>query len=124
MSSRPPHILEVALLIRREAAARGDQEPSRKDGSEAFPRHSAPGQELVSETVRRHMVGSDIEFGDEDEHELKGVPGTWRLLTVIDSPHLPPISANDWDLSSNDYEEAADIRPSRQHVSGSGRQPS
>jgi len=41
-----------------------------------------PGQVLVSETVRGHMVGAGIEFGDEGEHELKGVPGTWRLYAV------------------------------------------
>jgi class 3 adenylate cyclase/pimeloyl-ACP methyl ester carboxylesterase len=41
-----------------------------------------PGQVLVSETVRGHMVGAGIEFDDRGEHELKGVPGTWRLYTV------------------------------------------
>jgi class 3 adenylate cyclase len=41
-----------------------------------------PGQVLVSETVRGHMVGADIEFDDRGEHELKGVPGTWRLYAV------------------------------------------
>ena len=41
-----------------------------------------PGQVLVSETVRGHMVGADIEFDDRGEHDLKGVPGTWRLYAV------------------------------------------
>jgi class 3 adenylate cyclase/pimeloyl-ACP methyl ester carboxylesterase len=41
-----------------------------------------PGQVLASETVRAHMVGSGIEFDDRGEHELKGVPGTWRLYAV------------------------------------------
>jgi class 3 adenylate cyclase len=45
---------------------------------------AGPGQVLVSETVRGHMVGSGIEFDDQGEHELKGVPGTWRLFTVVD----------------------------------------
>jgi class 3 adenylate cyclase/pimeloyl-ACP methyl ester carboxylesterase len=40
------------------------------------------GQVLVSETVRGHMVGADIEFEDRGEHELKGVPGTWRVFEV------------------------------------------
>jgi class 3 adenylate cyclase len=40
---------------------------------------AAPGQVLVSETVRSLMVGSGIEFDDRGEHQLKGVPGTWRL---------------------------------------------
>jgi hypothetical protein len=28
------------------------------------------------------MVGGGIEFNDRGEHELKGVPGAWRLFTV------------------------------------------
>jgi class 3 adenylate cyclase len=43
---------------------------------------AGPGQVLVSETVRANMVGSGIKFNDQGEHELKGVPGTWRLFTV------------------------------------------
>ncbi len=41
-----------------------------------------PGQLLVSETVRSNMVGAGITFDDRGEHELKGVPGTWRLYAV------------------------------------------
>ena len=41
-----------------------------------------PGQVLLSETVRGHMVGAGIEFEDRGEHELKGVPGTWRLYAI------------------------------------------
>jgi class 3 adenylate cyclase len=40
------------------------------------------GQLLVSETVRINMVGSGIEFTERGEHELKGVPGIWRLHAV------------------------------------------
>jgi class 3 adenylate cyclase len=43
---------------------------------------AAPGQLLVSETVRGHMVGAGIQFREEGELELKGVPGTWRLFSV------------------------------------------
>jgi class 3 adenylate cyclase/pimeloyl-ACP methyl ester carboxylesterase len=39
-------------------------------------------QVLVSETVRSNMVGASIQFGYRGEHELKGVPGTWRLFSV------------------------------------------
>jgi hypothetical protein len=28
------------------------------------------------------MVGAGITFDDRGEHELKGVPGTWRLYAV------------------------------------------
>jgi class 3 adenylate cyclase len=40
------------------------------------------GQALVTETVRGQLVGGDIEFNDHREHELKGVPGKWRLSAV------------------------------------------
>jgi class 3 adenylate cyclase len=43
---------------------------------------AGPGQVLVSETVSAHMVGAGIEFEDRGEHDLKGVPGTWRLFAV------------------------------------------
>jgi class 3 adenylate cyclase len=41
-----------------------------------------PGQVLVSETVRSNVVGAGIEFNGQGEHDLKGVPGTWRLYSV------------------------------------------
>jgi class 3 adenylate cyclase len=41
-----------------------------------------PGQLLVSSTVRDLLVGSTQEFTDIGEHELKGVPGPWRLFAV------------------------------------------
>jgi class 3 adenylate cyclase len=40
------------------------------------------GEVLASETVRGQMVGGGIEFTDRGEHQLKGVPGTWRLCAV------------------------------------------
>jgi class 3 adenylate cyclase/pimeloyl-ACP methyl ester carboxylesterase len=43
---------------------------------------AAPGEILVSSTVRDLVVGAGIEFDDHGEHELKGVPGTWLLLAV------------------------------------------
>jgi class 3 adenylate cyclase/alpha-beta hydrolase superfamily lysophospholipase len=43
---------------------------------------SGPGEVLVSGTVRDLVVGSGIEFTDLGNHELKGVPGTWKLFAV------------------------------------------
>jgi class 3 adenylate cyclase len=40
---------------------------------------AGPVQVLVTETVRGMMVGTGISFKDQGEHQLKGVPGTWRL---------------------------------------------
>jgi class 3 adenylate cyclase len=39
---------------------------------------------LVSRTVADLVAGSGIAFSDRGEHELKGVPGRWRLLAVED----------------------------------------
>ena len=43
---------------------------------------AAPGEVLVSNTVKDLVVGSGIEFEDRGEQELKGVPGSWRLWAV------------------------------------------
>jgi class 3 adenylate cyclase len=43
---------------------------------------AAPGEVLVSSTVKDLVAGSGIEFEERGEHELKGVPGTWRLYAV------------------------------------------
>jgi class 3 adenylate cyclase/pimeloyl-ACP methyl ester carboxylesterase len=40
------------------------------------------GQVLVTRTVADHLVGAGINFEDQGEHQLKGVPGTWRLFSV------------------------------------------
>ena len=45
---------------------------------------AGPGQVLVSEAVRMNMVGAGYSFEDQRVHELKGVPGTWRLFTVVE----------------------------------------
>ena len=50
-------------------------------GSRVIAR-AAPGEVLVSGAVRDLVVGSGIEFADRGTHELKGVPGEWRLLAV------------------------------------------
>lgn len=45
---------------------------------------AGPGDVLVSGAIPPLVVGSSIEFEDRGEHELKGVPGTWRLFAVVD----------------------------------------
>jgi class 3 adenylate cyclase len=37
---------------------------------------------LVSQTVRDLVAGSELELVDRGEHELKGVPGMWRVYAV------------------------------------------
>jgi class 3 adenylate cyclase len=41
-----------------------------------------PGEVLVSSTVTDLVVGSGLEFRERGTHELKGVPGQWRLYAV------------------------------------------
>jgi class 3 adenylate cyclase len=43
---------------------------------------AGPGEVLVSSTVRDLVAGSGLEFEERGEHELKGVPGTWRLYAA------------------------------------------
>ncbi len=43
-----------------------------------------PGEVLVSSTVKDLVAGSGLEFADRGEHELKGVPGSWRLYSAAD----------------------------------------
>jgi class 3 adenylate cyclase len=40
------------------------------------------GELLVSSTVKDLVVGSGLDFDDRGTHELKGVPGEWRLYAV------------------------------------------
>ena len=40
---------------------------------------------LVSSTVKDLLVRADVGFDDRQDHELKGVPGTWRLFAAMPS---------------------------------------
>jgi class 3 adenylate cyclase/pimeloyl-ACP methyl ester carboxylesterase len=44
-----------------------------------------PGEVLVSQTVKDLVAGSGFGFIDRGTHELKGVPGDWRLYSVATS---------------------------------------
>ena len=41
-----------------------------------------PSEVLVSSTVRDLTLGSGLQFDDRGEQQLKGVPGTWRVLAL------------------------------------------
>ncbi len=43
---------------------------------------AGPGEIVVSSTVKELVVGSDMQFSDRGEHELKGVPGSWHLYVL------------------------------------------
>ena len=48
---------------------------------------AGPDEVLVSSTVRDLVAGSGLVFEDRGDHELKGVPGPWRLLLA--RPEVP-----------------------------------
>ena len=43
---------------------------------------AGPGEVLVSSTVREIVTGSRRSFIDRGEHDLKGVPGRWRVYAL------------------------------------------
>jgi class 3 adenylate cyclase len=43
---------------------------------------AGPNDVLVSSTLRDLVIGSGLEFEDRGAHQLKGVPGEWRLSAV------------------------------------------
>ena len=43
---------------------------------------AGPGEVVVSSTVKDLVAGSGLRFADRGIHDLRGVPGDWRLFTV------------------------------------------
>ncbi|HXH97572.1 MAG TPA: hypothetical protein VNH40_10215, partial [Gaiellaceae bacterium] len=43
---------------------------------------AAPGEVLVSQTVRDLVAGSGLAFDERGSRTLSGVPGQWRLLAA------------------------------------------
>jgi class 3 adenylate cyclase len=45
---------------------------------------AGPGEVLVSGTVKDLVAGSGLNFTDRGTHELRGVPGEWRVFAAAD----------------------------------------
>jgi class 3 adenylate cyclase len=43
---------------------------------------AGPGEVVVSSTVKDLVAGSGLRFADRSTHDLRGVPGEWRLFAV------------------------------------------
>jgi class 3 adenylate cyclase len=43
---------------------------------------AAPGEVLVSSTVKDLVASSSLGFEDRGDHQLKGIPDTWRLFAL------------------------------------------
>src|SRR5271155_5527199 len=66
-----------------EVETRGDDVAGMAVHIAARVAEAATADEVVtSSTVKDLVVGSGIEFDDRGEHQLKGVPGSWRLYRV------------------------------------------
>jgi class 3 adenylate cyclase len=48
------------------------------------------GEVVVSSTVKDLVSGAAIEFRDRGAHVLKGIPGEWRLFSVVDPQAATP----------------------------------
>jgi class 3 adenylate cyclase len=98
----PGRAIECARALRQELGALGlevrigihtgeCERIDRKLGGIAVPIGArimglaGAGEVLVSSTVRDLVAGSGLEFEDRGAHELKGVPGEWRLYAVRDA---------------------------------------
>ncbi len=55
---------------------------------------AGPGEVLVSSTVAELVMGSGLRFEERGSHELKGVPGHWRLLAVTGERPPEAVSAS------------------------------
>jgi YVTN family beta-propeller protein len=54
---------------------------------------AGPGEVLVSSTVKDLIAGSSLSFQDRGTHDLKGVPGEWRLFALEQEALPPPMEA-------------------------------
>ena len=50
---------------------------------------AAPGEVLVSSTVKDLVAGSGLQFEDRGAHQLKGIPEAWRLFAVAARERVP-----------------------------------
>lgn len=56
---------------------------------------AAPGEILVTATMRDLVAGSGIDFTDHGVATLKGVPGEWHLYAVVAPTGAPEVSPSD-----------------------------
>ncbi len=45
---------------------------------------ATPGEVLVSRTVKDLAIGSGMRFEDRGEHTLRGIPGEWRVYSLVE----------------------------------------
>src|SRR5262249_49347073 len=60
---------------------------------------ASAGEVLVSHTVKDLVAGSGLEFADRGSLALEGVPGEWRLLSVVDPDRETPLVGRAEELS-------------------------
>ncbi len=81
-------IREIGLELRAGVHVGEVEQIGRKVGGISVPiaarimSIAAPGEVLVSQTVRDLAAGSGLRFDDRGTHPLRGVPGEWHLYVV------------------------------------------
>jgi class 3 adenylate cyclase len=75
-----------------------------------------PSEILVSGTVRDLVVGSQLRFIDAGTHDLKGVPGEWRVYRLADAA----VGAGEAHVDSRERPTGADriARGAARHAPG------
>jgi class 3 adenylate cyclase/alpha-beta hydrolase superfamily lysophospholipase len=63
---------------------------------------AGPGEVLVSSTVADLVMGSGLYFEERGSHELKGVPGRWRLMAVTHEGDPAPMQSQAMPLRRGD----------------------
>jgi hypothetical protein len=91
LGNRPEHFvseLGAEILVYSLDLPESSRCPGRPTTVHIGARVSAlagPNDVLVSSTLRDLVIGSGLEFDDRGAHQLKGVPGEWRLFAVASS---------------------------------------
>jgi Adenylate and Guanylate cyclase catalytic domain len=70
------------------------------------------GQVLATDTIVHLVAGSSLEFSDAGTHELKGVPGTWRLSSLVAVDGRPLATPLDPDDARRARERSSPAEPS------------
>ena len=72
---------------------------------------AGPGEVLVSSTVKDLVAGSMIAFDDRGAHDLKGVPGEWRLFARGPCVTKPPGAGRGRQMGTEKAQPKGQLKP-------------
>jgi hypothetical protein len=82
-----------------------------------------PREVLVTSTVRDLVLGSAVQFADHGVHQLKGVPGDWQVLAVVDDGSGDQVRSNESERGPTPATAATMHRRDKALVALAGRIP-